>query len=84
MKVPKIRNCPCCDVSLVSKIPSLNAAMQTVATITEINAIMVEPVCQYTLKANGGVDTWILFWKCKQCGCLWQHGQFDKEEATSA
>jgi len=67
MKRPKINECPCCGMVLVT----VDETIMGVGT--------VQPNSKCMLGDEGELITHILSWSCNVCGCTWKHGQFEQE-----
>ena len=73
MKMPMVKECPCCEASVVETVKRHNE--HDVLTGCEVMTGNIEPFCRQ-INDDGGMYCLDLFWRCNVCGCEWKHGQF--------
>ena len=39
----------------------------------------VQAMCVSAQRESGGLAFAELYWRCRQCGCEWKHGQFEEK-----
>ena len=72
MKMPEVKDCPCCGIEL-RREPQASAFESTVVPVSMARLCKIE---NNVIETNE--DALRLFWKCVDCGFLWEHGGFSQ------
>ena len=67
MKEPDVKECPTCGIEVTRKGPVPS----------------VEPECEQQHGYDGKLIHSVLYWRCRSCGCRWQHGQFSNAQGDA-
>ena len=85
MKAPEVDDCPCCEAKVVSMHQTSEYMdPQTMTHVASYNRLPclenVEPMCRAIQDGYGGWYESTLFWRCRLCGCEWEHGSIKDTE----